>query len=401
MVEGKTTVAVAGMGYVGLSLACLLARHHRVLAVDLVEERVNLVNSGKSPIRDEEIESLLPSGTLDIEATTDAARAYSQADIVIIATPTDYDAERHFFNTSSIESVLDILDELNSKATIVIKSTIPVGYTETISKRYSGLRILFSPEFLREGHALYDNLHPSRIVVGVPFHNEQLIDDARLFAGLLAKGAVDKNIEQLIVGSTEAEAIKLFSNTYLALRVSYFNELDTYAETMGLNSSEIIRGVGLDPRIGSHYNAPSFGYGGYCLPKDSKQLLVNYEGVPQDIIRATVEANSTRKDFIAEQVAKRVGDGLVGVYRLAMKRDSDNFRQSSILGVMERLGKRGIRMIVWEPSLSTGEQIAGARVENDLDAFKQKSDLIICNRYEAVLDDVRDKVYSRDPLFTA
>ena len=388
-------ITVAGMGYVGLSLSCLLAKHHEVTAVDVIQDKVNLVNSGKSPIRDKEIEASLSSGRLKLVATCDTEKAYSNPDWVIIATPTNYDSERHFFDTSAVESVIDFLSKRDSKSIIVVKSTIPVGYTEEISQRYPNLKILFSPEFLREGHALYDNLHPSRIVVGVPFRNETLMTAASEFAELLAQGASEKEVAKLVVGSTEAEAIKLFANTYLALRVSYFNELDTYAEARGINSAEIIRGVGLDWRIGSHYSLPSFGYGGYCLPKDSKQLLANYEGVPQNLIRAIVDSNATRKDFIAQQVADR-DPKLVGVYRLAMKRGSDNFRQSSILGVMERLADRGIEMIVWEPAYN-GSEIAGARVVDDLDEFKEASDLIICNRYEEALEDVREKVYTRDP----
>lgn len=390
----KQNIVVAGLGYVGLSLSCLLAQHHHVTGVDVVEAKVRLINAGASPIRDAEIESFLASGTLDLTATTEGADAYAGADWVVVSTPTNYDDERHFFDTSAVESVLDQLVAMNSEANVVIKSTIPVGYTEGIAERYPSLKLLFSPEFLREGHALYDNLHPSRIVVGVPFHNEDLMGAAHAFAELLAQGADDKDVEQLIVGSTEAEAIKLFSNTYLALRVSYFNELDSYAESRGLNSAEIIRGVGLDPRIGSHYNLPSFGYGGYCLPKDSKQLLANFEGVPQNLIRAIVASNATRKDFITAQIVER-DPKLVGVYRLAMKRGSDNYRQSAILGVMERLTERGIPLLLWEPSFE-GERIAGAEVIRDLDEFKRRCDLIVCNRLDPELEDVADKVYTRD-----
>lgn len=387
-------IAVAGMGYVGLSIACLLAQHHDVSAVDVVKEKVDLVNAGKTPIRDKEIEEALASGKLSLLATLDGQAAYEKADLIVIATPTNYDTARNYFDTSSIEQVLDLLTYISFGGTVVIKSTVPVGYTEATSRNYPNLNLLFSPEFLREGHALYDNMHPTRIVVGVPFHREQLKAAAESFAALLAEGAAGEDVEQLVVGSTEAEAIKLFANTYLALRVSYFNELDTYAESRGLNADEIIHGVGLDPRIGLHYNNPSFGYGGYCLPKDSKQLLANFNHVPQNLIRAIVDSNSTRKDFIASQVAAR-RPHLVGVYRLAMKKGSDNFRQSSILGVMERLGERGVDMIVYEPTLNADE-IVGARVVNDLDEFKRLSDVIICNRYDAELNDVQDKVYTRD-----
>jgi UDPglucose 6-dehydrogenase len=382
------------MGYVGLSIACLLAQHHDVCAVDVVKEKVDLVNSGKTPIRDKEIEEALASGKLSLTATLDGQAAYEKADLIVIATPTNYDTARNYFDTSSIEQVLDLLTYISFGGTVVIKSTVPVGYTEATSRNYPNLSLLFSPEFLREGHALYDNMHPTRIVVGVPFHREQLKPAAESFAALLAEGAMDEDVEKLVVGSTEAEAIKLFANTYLALRVSYFNELDTYAESRGLNADEIIHGVGLDPRIGLHYNNPSFGYGGYCLPKDSKQLLANFNHVPQNLIRAIVDSNSTRKDFIASQVAAR-RPRLVGVYRLAMKKGSDNFRQSSILGVMERLGERGVDMIVYEPTLHADE-IVGARVVNDLDEFKRLSDVIICNRYDVELNDVQDKVYTRD-----
>ena len=387
-------IAVTGVGYVGLSVACLLARHHTVYAIDIVPEKVELINQGISPIRDKEISEALASGTLDLHATCDSADAYGKADIVIIATPTNYDTVRNYFDTSSIEKVLDELAGLHFEGLVVIKSTVPVGYAESLKKPYPQLRIVFSPEFLREGHALYDNLHPSRIVVGVPFHNEALKEPAREFAALLAEGALDEDVETLIVGSTEAEAIKLFANTYLALRVSFFNELDTYAESRGLDASEIIYGVGLDPRIGQHYNNPSFGYGGYCLPKDSKQLLANYRDVPQNIIRAIVDANATRKDYIASQVAAK-RPKLVGVYRLAMKKGSDNFRQSSILGVIERLRNRGVDVLVYEPTLDD-ETIADARVTHDFEAFKHDCDLIICNRYDTALDDVADKVYTRD-----
>ena len=389
-------IAVAGTGYVGLSIACLLARRHEVCAVDIVREKVDLVNVGKSPIADKEIEEFLASGKLNLSATCQPEDCYRQADYVVISTPTNYDDTKNYFDTSSIEGVLDLLDSLETKACVVIKSTVPVGYTEHVSRQYPKLKILFSPEFLREGHALYDNLHPSRIVVGMPFHNADLVPCAEGFAELLEEGAAENKaaIEKLIVGSTEAEAIKLFANTYLALRVSYFNELDTYAAVRGLNAEEIIKGVGLDPRIGAHYNNPSFGYGGYCLPKDSKQLLANYDNVPQNLIRAIVESNSTRKNFIASQV-RALSPHTVGVYRLAMKKGSDNFRQSSILGVMERLDDAGVEMVVYEPTLDVDE-FFGAKVVNDLSEFKMQSDVIVCNRFDAELQDVVDKVYTRD-----
>ena len=389
-------IAVAGMGYVGLSIACLLARHHSVTAVDVVPSKVDLVNSGKSPIQDKEIEEALASGELDLRATIDAKSAYIDADFIVISTPTNYDDEKNFFDTSSIEAVLDIILDCGSKANVVIKSTVPVGYAESVSKKYPQLPIIFSPEFLREGKALYDNLHPSRIVVGVPFHNEDLKPAADRFADLLAEGALDDSdsIARLIVGSTEAEAIKLFANTYLALRVSYFNELDTYAEARGLNSSEIIQGVCLDPRIGSHYNNPSFGYGGYCLPKDSKQLLANFADVPQNLIRAIVDSNDTRKSFIASHI-----EGLhpkkVGIYRLVMKEGSDNFRQSSIQGVMRRLKEAGVDMLVYEPTLD-GDEFMGVPVTHDLRVLKSECDLIMCNRFNDDLADVEEKVYTRD-----
>ncbi len=389
-------IAVAGMGYVGLSIACLLARHHSVTAVDVVPSKVDLVNGGKSPIQDKEIEEALASGELDLRATIDAKSAYIDADFIVISTPTNYDDEKNFFDTSSIEAVLDIILDCGSKANVVIKSTVPVGYAESVSKKYPQLPIIFSPEFLREGKALYDNLHPSRIVVGVPFHNEDLKPAAVCFADLLAEGALDDSdgIARLIVGSTEAEAIKLFANTYLALRVSYFNELDTYAEARGLNSSEIIQGVCLDPRIGSHYNNPSFGYGGYCLPKDSKQLLANFADVPQNLIRAIVDSNDTRKSFIASHV-----EGLhpkkVGIYRLVMKEGSDNFRQSSIQGVMRRLKEAGVDMLVYEPTLD-GDEFMGVPVTHDLRVLKSECDLIMCNRFNDDLADVEERVYTRD-----
>lgn len=389
-------IAVAGMGYVGLSIACLLSRHHSVKAVDVVESKVAMVNSGVSPIQDREIEEALASGELDLTATCDAPSAYVDAEYIVISTPTNYDDEKNFFDTSSIEAVLDIVVDCSSSATVVIKSTVPVGYAEATSRRYPQLPIIFSPEFLREGKALYDNLHPSRIVVGVPFHNEKLKPAAVQFADLLAEGALEDsaNIPRLIVGSTEAEAIKLFANTYLALRVSYFNELDTYAEARGLNPAEIIEGVCLDPRIGSHYNNPSFGYGGYCLPKDSKQLLANFSDVPQNLIRAIVDSNDTRKDFIASHI-RAMKPKLVGVYRLVMKEGSDNFRQSSIQGVMRRLKDSGVGMLVYEPTLDADE-FMGVPVTHDLGKLKSDCDVIMCNRFHEELSDVVDKVYTRD-----
>lgn len=389
-------IAIAGTGYVGLSLACLLAQNHDACAVDIVQEKVDLVNAGVSPIADAEIESFLKSGDLRLSATCEPDAFYRKADFVIVSTPTNYDDAKNYFDTSSIETVLDSLDALDSQACVVIKSTVPVGYTKSLAGRYPRLRILFSPEFLREGHALYDNLHPSRIVVGVPSQDEALVSDAHRFADMLAEGAEDPvdEIERLIVGSTEAEAIKLFANTYLALRVSYFNELDTYAEVHGLNTSEIIRGVGLDPRIGSHYNNPSFGYGGYCLPKDSKQLLANYDDVPQNLIRAIVDSNATRKDFVASRI-QALSPNRVGVYRLAMKKDSDNYRQSSILGVMKRLQANGIPMAIYEPALKDDE-FMGVPVVRDLGEFKAMCDTIICNRFNEDLSDVSSKVYTRD-----
>ena len=389
-------IAVAGMGYVGLSVACLLAQKHEVHAVDIMQKKVDQVNAGASPIADKEIESFLASGNLDLTATCQPEDCYRKANFIVISTPTNYDDARNYFDTGSIEAVLDLLNSLNVSACIVIKSTVPVGYTEIVAGKYPDLKILFSPEFLREGHALYDNLHPSRIVVGIPSRNQELLGQAETFAHLLREGATEPSdsVETLIVGSTEAEAIKLFANTYLALRVSYFNELDTYAEVRGLDAAEIIKGVGLDPRIGAHYNNPSFGYGGYCLPKDSKQLLANYNDVPQNLIRAIVESNSTRKDFIASQV-RALSPRVVGVYRLAMKKDSDNFRQSSILGVMERLNDAGVEMVVYEPLLNE-KTFIGAKVIDNLEAFKTKSDVIVCNRFSDELLDVAEKVYTRD-----
>jgi UDPglucose 6-dehydrogenase len=388
-------ITVVGTGYVGLSLSCLFAQHNEVRAVDIVEEKVNKINSGISPIKDNEISRFLASGNLELTATTDSEWAYEAADFVVIATPTNYDEQKNYFDTSSVESVLEELASGNSGATVVIKSTIPVGYTEKMATKYPTLRILFSPEFLREGKALADNLHPSRIVVGVPKgSSEKAYADAKTFIEKLQQGAVDEDIPELLISATEAEAIKLFSNTYLALRVSYFNELDTYAAARDLDAKAIIRGVGLDPRIGDFYNNPSFGYGGYCLPKDSKQLLANYQDVPQNLIKAVVESNATRKDFIAQEIAKH-GARKVGIYRLVMKEGSDNFRASSIQGIMQRLNDRGIDMVVYEP-MARDDAFMGFPIIRDLEQFKNECDLIVCNRVPQELEDVADKIFTRD-----